>query len=210
MKDQILDPVIVKYFEELAGARLMTPDETRNAFNLMETLNKDLVVQLHTNKHFWTLIYKHWIRLQRLGKVSSKLSIDHSGSRSGNKLISSNIDNLLKTLPEQDFQPQFCSTIKLLSLKIRRPIYFKIYEKLLENNYLNNDEISIFYDLKDTREEIVNNNLRLVVTFVKPYRDKGVNFADLIQEGNIGLMRAIDKYRTDAGTQFSTYARWWI
>ncbi len=53
-------------------------------------------------------------------------------------------------------------------------------------------------------------NLRLVVALAKPYRNRGVAFADLLQEGNLGLMRAVDKFEHRVGVRFSTYAAWWI
>lgn len=60
------------------------------------------------------------------------------------------------------------------------------------------------------RRRIIQSNLRLVVSIAKKYRDKGLPFLDLIQEGSLGLMRAVDKYDPDRGFKFSTYASWWI
>jgi RNA polymerase sigma factor (sigma-70 family) len=60
------------------------------------------------------------------------------------------------------------------------------------------------------REEMVQRNLRLVVFWVKRYRASGVPIQDLVQEGNIGLMRAVEKFDPRKGTRFSTYASWWI
>jgi RNA polymerase primary sigma factor len=60
------------------------------------------------------------------------------------------------------------------------------------------------------REHLGRANTRLVVSIAKRYRGRGVSFPDLIQNGNVGLMRAIDRYDPDTGYRFSTYATWWI
>jgi RNA polymerase primary sigma factor len=67
-----------------------------------------------------------------------------------------------------------------------------------------------YRDYEEAKRRLSGGNLRLVVSIAKKYRNRGMSFLDLIQEGNTGLMRAVDKYEYRRGYKFSTYATWWI
>jgi len=68
----------------------------------------------------------------------------------------------------------------------------------------------VYQEYEAAKQKLSGGNLRLVVSIAKKYRNRGLSFLDIIQEGNTGLMRAVDKYEYRRGYKFSTYATWWI
>ena len=100
--------------------------------------------------------------------------------------------------PIQDLQQ------KLIDLQAQ--VVVPLDELKAINKRMNEGEASS----RDAKKEMIEANLRLVISIAKKYTNRGLQFLDLIQEGNIGLMKAVDKFEYRRGYKFSTYATWWI
>jgi len=90
------------------------------------------------------------------------------------------------------------------------PIKRSLYRKLPSQAELREEMDMIHYRATEAGQVIIRSNLRLVVSIAKRYMGRGINLLDLIQEGNLGLLRAVNKFDPRKGFKFSTYATWWI
>jgi RNA polymerase primary sigma factor len=86
----------------------------------------------------------------------------------------------------------------------------EFYKKHLVLEDLNNELESVHWRSDEANQTLIRANLRLVVSIAKRYLGRGISFLDLIQEGNLGLLRAVSKFDSTRGFKFSTYATWWI
>ena len=106
-----------------------------------------------------------------------------------------------KTLPDEDLHAMKEELSGIESLCLERSEALGGRLKSIER---------VFCEYEDAKRKLSGGNLRLVVSIAKKYRNRGLSFLDIIQEGNTGLMRAVDKYEYKRGYKFSTYATWWI
>ena len=165
------------------------------------------------------LVQKHYVENKKIVSLEGnllRLALDHKISR--NEFIKFYIGNeinpnLKKFLDTNSLWKQFFSKNKenfkdirnrLVEISHKLGISVTDFKKLVSRVQKGEKESRI------AKKEMVEANLRLVISIAKKYTNRGLQFLDLIQEGNIGLMKAVDKFEYRRGYKFSTYATWWI
>jgi RNA polymerase primary sigma factor len=153
-----------------------------------------------------------WRRRRRVAKLLEELSLRTSRIQPLMKKllhISKKMDELQAAIdaakvndtPAEDLAVMKEELSGLIDLVMEEPEMLRKRVKAIQK---------VFNDYEQAKRELSGGNLRLVVSIAKKYRNRGLSFLDIIQEGNTGLMRAVDKYEYRRGYKFSTYATWWI
>jgi RNA polymerase primary sigma factor len=209
----------IEKLECLLASRELSVSKNKNFKKIQETLVdnfKNLQLAPHVVEELVQSHYKENKKIVSLEGVLLRLAMDNKISR----------EEFLKYYVGNEINPKFETFLKenvtwKAFFKKYKKDFTEIRERLVEFSKKIGLSVGEFKRLvsriqKGEREsriakkEMVEANLRLVISIAKKYTNRGLQFLDLIQEGNIGLMKAVDKFEYRRGYKFSTYATWWI
>ncbi|CAM9308177.1 unnamed protein product [Discosporangium mesarthrocarpum] len=221
--------VLQSYLDDIYDTPVLETGTQRELFEGMETAETDLRAALAEIPAAAEALLERWNEKRARGLVTGSLSRFHRDGQTRN--ANQQIDEALTTVAKRrkalgrakDEAARSRAATRLaqavLDAEIALPILMQIQDELgaSRRRDLSRGDRRILRRANDARAQLtdlknrfIRHNLRLVIRSAKGFRNRGVPFLDLIQEGNLGLIRAVEKFDITRGYKFSTYAVWWI
>jgi RNA polymerase sigma factor (sigma-70 family) len=205
--------LLERYLGEIRLAPILTRDEEVQLGRDMAQAESALRAALANSRSSWRFLFDRWEAIRASGQLTSTLT--RPRIEAGGDALSVEIDTsffeaarLMKDRPagySRRLRELFSAIHPRLELLFQ---FVDEFDGEHTTRFLRAKEACD--DYRSARDRFVRRNLRLTVSVAKRFRGMGVPFLDLIQEGNLGLMRAVEKFDPEAGFRFSTYAVWWI
>ena len=203
---------LARYINSIRGFDLLSRGEETEVAKKLGLVLKEFMHGILEVPYTAEFILGRWKKLKEEGRSPSKLS-DNYGTIPAD-ILNARMDEYLSELTVQVAQSDYAAMRRTLEkCNLSQHLYFDILEQLERFN----PKDPFIARLIASREEIirlrnilVTGNLRLVISFAKRFKGFGISIPDLIQEGNMALIRAIEKFDPDRNIKFSTYAAWWI
>lgn len=216
------EEALAKYFVEMGQYPLLSRKDELMYAEGIEKLFSLLLNSFHESMNGCSMLIEHWQKLYNTGKPTGRLSSRYGERGVSVEDLSAEINlnmsaargfywmwsNIQETEPSRDLMSMIRERIELSN--ISREVYFKLAMEHAATVDFISIQAALANRIKSNRDMLVKSNLRLVINFAKKFQGMGVPLSDLIQEGNIGLIRASEKFNPALGHKFSTYAAWWI
>lgn len=227
--------ILQSYLDDIFDTPVLDPAEQRELLEAMEEAEVDLRAALAAIPATARALVARWDERRRQGLVTGALSRRHRDDHDNdlNQLVDRAMGRVERALADYEGARRRRATRRasdaagrlaerVLEAEVALPILLEIHSELsTQGTTATLDERGAVRAslaraneararLSDSKNRFISHNLRLVVRCAKNYRGRGIPFLDLIQEGNVGLIRAVEKFDHRRGYKFSTYAVWWI
>ncbi|MEW6109558.1 MAG: sigma-70 family RNA polymerase sigma factor [Nitrospirota bacterium] len=226
------EDLIKVYFHSMGNISILTKDEETELAKVLEE-GKEIIKGIVTKMPLYKKLEEN---LNLKNKEEMLNALEEDTEENTDEAIAWTLeilDNFMRKIEKTERNIAKYGTLKdlkrLINEKKRKginPVKFNVIAKNIQGMYdqveaeagISIDELKSQWDrinrvrtlVIEARDELITHNLRLVVNIAKSYIGRGFPLIDLIQEGNIGLMKAVDKFKYEKGFKFSTYATWWI